>query len=131
MALLNTTSFMPLKKLLPIYLFIVVIGIVMVIHIHNVYFRPKKQFFQTELRGTVEEIYFLREGNGCRIGEELYLIKGECISYIAIGDSIAKEMNSYYLKILEKDTDKVKYYREVEKVIFRQIERDLVSRLRL
>lgn len=131
MALLNTVSFMPFKKLLPIYLFIIIVGILMVTRIHKLYFKPNKQFFQTELRGTVEEIYSLPEGNGCRIGEELYLIKGDCIGYIAIGDSIAKEMNSYYLKILEKGTDKIKYYREVEKVIFQQVESDLISRLRL
>lgn len=121
MALINIVSFVPLKKLLLYYLFIVLVGILMVTHINNVYFRPNKQFFQTELRGIVQEICSFPEGNGCRIGNELYLIEGECIDYIAIGDSIATDMNSYYLKILEKDTGRVKYYEETEKVTFKQV----------
>ncbi len=127
MVLFNNANSDSLKKLLPYYVFIVLVGILMVTRIKNVYFKPNEQFFQTELRGTVREIYSLPEGRQCRIGKELYLIKGECSGYIGIGDSIAKDMNSYYLKILEKDTDKVKYYEEVEKITFRQVENGVLS----
>lgn len=129
MSLLNTVSFTPLKRLLPMYLFIIVVGTLMVTHIHNVYFRPDKQFFQTELRGTVQEIYSLAEGNRCRIGNKLYLIKGECIDYIDIGDSIATDMNSHYLKVFEKNTDNMKYYEEVEKIIFEQVGNEIAPKV--
>lgn len=117
---LNIFDFVPKKALWVIGIFLIIGTIFMMLRIVYSLYMPNKQFFQTELHGTVQDIYSIPRSNSYLIGNTWYLIKGDCIDYINIGDSITTDMNSYYLRVFEKGTDNVKYFKEVKTIIFEQ-----------
>lgn len=121
MAHRNIFDFASPKSFIVIGMFFIIGFAFIVIRIIYGSCASNKHFFQSEIHGTVQKIHTIPRNTSYLIGDIWYLIKGECIDYINIGDSIVTEENSYFIYIFEKNTDSVKYSKEVKTIVFEQV----------
>jgi hypothetical protein len=121
MAYLNFFDFASRKTFWVIGIFTIIGAVVIPLRVIYGSYLPNKNFFQWELHGTVQKIHTIPRCNSYLIGNAWYLIKGDCIDYINIGDSIATDKNSYYLSVFEKGTDSIKYSEEVKTIVFEHV----------
>lgn len=108
----------PLKKLRFIYVFAAITLIFMVARVISSYIIPNKNFYKTAISGEVKHIYETPRSNSYFINGRWYLIKGDCINYIKVNDSIVKLKDSYVLKIIDSDTKRTKYEKLIPYLIF-------------
>lgn len=110
----------PFKRLLPFFIMLSIIGTVLIFSKVMNSKIPNKEFYAIELIGKIHDISHKPKSTYFLIGSKWYMIKDECIVYIAKNDSISKMKNSYMLKVYDEQSN-VKWQGEVKSLIFKQV----------
>lgn len=91
--------------------------------------KVNKLFYRTYLEGVVTETYSLHKAKYYRINEDWYLIRGKTIKKLAVGDSLFKEKDSYFIEVYGLDKEFPKIDKEIKRLDFKCLGNDSIPLL--